>query len=47
MYERNKGSFKELHLVPDAAHAESWLKDPAGYEKIVADFLNKLPAKAA
>lgn len=47
MYERNKGSLKELHLVPGAAHAESWLKDPAGYEKIVADFLKKLPAKAA
>ena len=46
MYERNKGQIKELHLIPDAAHAEAWLHDPAEYERIVADFLKKLPPHA-
>ena len=41
MYERNKGRKKELHLIPDAAHAHAWNHDPAEYEKIISDFLEK------
>ncbi len=44
MYERNKGSLKELHLIPDTAHAHSWNHDPDNYEKIVRDFLEKVSA---
>ncbi len=44
MYERNKGSLKELHLIPDTAHAHAWNHDPEKYEKIVSDFLKKVSA---
>ena len=39
MYELNKGDKKELHLIPDAAHAQAWLHDPEEYKKIIRDFL--------
>lgn len=42
MYERNKGSRKELHLIPDTAHAHAWNHDPAEYEKIIERFLHNL-----
>ena len=44
MYERNKGAVKELHLIPDTAHAHAWNHDPAEYGKIIADFLGKIRA---
>ncbi len=43
MYERNRGSRKELHLIPDTAHAHAWNHDPAHYEEIIANFLKSLP----
>ena len=42
MYARNKGSRKELHLIPESAHAKAWAHDPAAYEKIVSDFIASL-----
>lgn len=42
MYQRNKGTRKTLYLVPDAAHAEAWLKDPDGYKETVRKFLDEL-----
>lgn len=39
MYERNRGSHKEIHLVPDAPHAQAWLHDPEAYQEIVESFL--------
>ena len=47
MYERNKGSLKELHLIPGTAHAHAWNHDPEKYEKIVSDFLKKVSAAKA
>ena len=41
MYERNKGSRKELHLIPDTPHAHAWNHDPEQYEEIIADFIRK------
>ena len=41
MYERDKGAVKELHLIPETAHAHAWNHDPAEYERIIADFLQK------
>ena len=41
MYDLNKGSKKELHLIPDTAHAMAWNHDPAEYERIIAEFLGK------
>ena len=41
MYELNKGTKKELHLIPGADHARSWDVDPAEYERIIAEFLEK------
>lgn len=41
MYELDKGSKKELHFIPDAGHAQSWNHDPAEYEKIISNFLDK------
>lgn len=42
MYERCKGRIKELHLIPDTAHAHAWNHDPAEYERIIAAFLEKI-----
>ncbi len=39
MYERNKGSKKELHLIPDTAHAHAWNHDPEAYTEIIRKFL--------
>lgn len=41
MYERNKGAAKELHLIPDTAHAHAWNHDPAEYERIIRDFISR------
>ena len=41
MYDLNKGTRKELHLIPGAAHAHAWNVDPAEYERLIADFLKK------
>ncbi len=41
MYDLNKGSRKELHLIPDTPHAQAWNHDPAEYERIIAEFLKK------
>ncbi len=41
MYDLNKGSKKELHLIPDTAHAMAWNHDPEAYERIIAEFLRK------
>lgn len=41
MAERTEG-VKELHLIPDAGHAESILTDPGSYRDIVRDFLGGL-----
>ena len=42
MYELNKGSVKELRLIPDTAHAHAWNHDPEEYERIIADFLRRI-----
>ncbi len=39
MYERNKGDKKELHLIPDTAHAHAWNHDPEAYMEIIREFL--------
>ncbi len=41
MYDLNKGEKKELHLIPDTPHAQAWNHDPAEYERIIAEFLEK------
>lgn len=41
MHEADPG-YSELHLVPDAGHAESVLKHPDLYREIVDEFLKKL-----
>ena len=41
MYELNKGSQKELHLIPDTGHALAWNHDPKEYERIIREFLEK------
>ncbi len=41
MYDLNKGERKELHLIPGAGHAHAWNVDPASYERIIAEFLEK------
>ena len=41
MYDLNKGERKELHLIPGADHAHAWNVDPAAYERIIAEFLEK------
>ena len=45
MFERNKGSRKELHLIPETAHAHAWNHDPVEYERIIREFLQKLPCQ--
>jgi hypothetical protein len=42
MYNVIPGSQKELQLIPDAPHAQAWNNDPEQYEKIIADFLDKI-----
>ena len=42
MYELNKGTQKELHLVPEAGHAQSWNHDPEEYKNIIQTFLTKI-----
>ena len=41
MYERTKG-IREIHLIPEAGHAESILKAPDKYKEYVDSFLQKL-----
>ena len=41
MYERTKG-IREIHLIPEAGHAESILKAPDEYTEYVDSFLQKL-----
>lgn len=42
MFDLNKGTKKELHLIPDTPHAQAWNHDPDEYERIIADFLEKI-----
>ncbi len=35
------GGYAEVHLIPGADHAMSILTDPAGYQEIVREFLNR------
>ena len=42
MFAACKNNLSELHLVPDAGHARSYLADNDGYRKIVSDFLDKI-----
>ncbi|MBQ6519303.1 MAG: alpha/beta hydrolase [Anaerolineaceae bacterium] len=46
MYDLNKGSQKELHLIPGAGHAHAWNVDPAAYERIIAEFIEKTSKNA-
>lgn len=41
MFDRTKG-IKEIHFIPGAEHAESMLREPVEYQRIVEGFLAKL-----
>ena len=44
MHDLNKGEMKEIYLVPGVAHAKAWDHDPAEYERVIAEFLQKIEA---
>ncbi|BBF42303.1 hydrolases of the alpha/beta superfamily [Lachnospiraceae bacterium KM106-2] len=44
MYQADAG-YKELHIFPNAGHAESYATAPEEYTKIVHDFINKVESE--
>ena len=44
MYDTDPG-YKELHLFPDAGHAQSYASNPELYAKIVAQFIHKIESE--
>jgi len=40
-----KEAMTELRIVPEARHAASYNRDPAGYEEAVMDFVNRALAR--
>ena len=42
MYDLNKGTQKELHLIPGAGHAQAWNVNPEEYKNIISNFLSKI-----